>query len=213
MSRIAVIGASRGIGFETVKTLLKLDHEVVAFSRSATKIQMDHPQLLKIAGDATQKSDINAALNGSDAVIQTLGVPLNSKLLTGPIELFSSSTRELIIAMNEAGIRRLISVTGFGAGDSKGAINCFQKIPFNIIFGHAYRDKSIQEDYIKKSGLDWTIVRPGVLINAPLKQTYKIYQHRKEWRNGFVSRRSVADYISRILFNVDSHGKDPVIVN
>ena len=54
-------------------------------------------------------------------------------------------------------INRLIAVTGF-AGDSMAAISCFQKVPFNIVFGQ-YRDKSAQEALIKDPTLDWTIVR------------------------------------------------------
>ena len=47
--------------------------------------------------------------------------------------------------MEELEINRLIAVTGFGAGDSMAAINCFQEVPFNIVFGQACRDKSAQK--------------------------------------------------------------------
>jgi uncharacterized protein YbjT (DUF2867 family) len=213
MSRIVVMGGSRGIGLETVKALLKDGHEVVAFSRGARGLQLNDPTLVKVSGDATSENDVRAALDGADAVVQALGIPLNLQLITGPIDLFSSATQTLISAMEGKGVRRLIAVTGFGAGDSEAAINCFQKIPFNIIFGQAYRDKSVQEKSIKKSSLDWTIVRPGVLTNGPLKPGYRVRQHRKEWRNGMIPRAAVADYISRIINDPDSHGTDPVLAN
>ena len=213
MSRIVVIGGSRGIGLETVKALLKGGHEVIAFSRSANKLKFNDPALLKITGDATNESDVLTAIEKADIVVQTLGVPLNLNLITGPINLFSVSTKILIPIMERKGIRRLIAVTGFGAGVSESAINCFQKVPFNIIFGHAYSDKSIQEEHIKKSGLDWTIVRPGILINGPIKPGYKVRYNQEEWRNGIVSRAAVADYILRVLVDRNTYGTEPVLTN
>lgn len=213
MSRIVVMGGSGGIGLETVKALLKEGHEVVAFSRRAKKLHLKDLKLLKISGDATSEDDVRAAIEGADAVVQALGVPMNLKLITGPIHLFSSATQTLVPIMESMGVRRLIAVTGFGAGDSEAAINCFQKIPFNIIFGQAYRDKSIQEENIKTSGLDWTIVRPGVLTNGALRQGYRVRLRRKEWRNGTIPRAAVADYISRILNDPDTYRTDPVLAN
>ena len=115
--------------------------------------------------------------------------------------------------MESLGVRRLIAVTGFGAGGSRSTINCLQRIPFNIIFGQAYRDKSIQEENIKESSLDWTIVRPGSLTNGHLKLGYCVRQHRKRWRNGTIPRVAVADYISRILNDSKTYGTDPVLTN
>ena len=213
MIRIVVMGGSRGIGLETVKALLGDGHEVVAFSRGADKLKLDNPALLKISGDATNEGDVRKAIEQADIVVQTLGVSLNLNLITGPINLFSSATKTLIPIMESNGVRRLIAVTGFGAGDSESAINCFQKIPFNFIFGHAYRDKSDQEENIKKSDLDWTILRPGVLTNGPLKPGYSVHKHQKEWRNGIITRAAVADYISRILVDPNTYGTDPVLTN
>ena len=68
--------------------------------------------------------------------------------------------------MRPQGVKRLISVTGFGAGDSRASINCHQLLPFRFFFGRAYDDKDVQERLIKDSALDWTIVRPGLLTNG-----------------------------------------------
>jgi hypothetical protein len=78
------------------------------------------------------------------------------------VHLFSDATRVLIAAMGAQGVKRLICVTGFGAGDSRASISFLQRLPFQIVFGRAYADKSLQERLIKESVLDWTIARPGV---------------------------------------------------
>ena len=99
-------------------------------------------------------------LNGIEVVLQTLGVSVGD--LFRPVTLFSHATRVLVNAMESRGVKRLICVTGFGAGDSYASISFLQLVPFRLVFGRAYDDKSVQERLIKQSSLDWTIVRPGV---------------------------------------------------
>ena len=211
MSRVLVMGGSSGIGLETVKALLGRGHDVIAFSRGAKNLRLDHPKLDRISGDATNTEEVRNAITDADAVVQALGVPVSLKLLTGPIDLFSSATKTLIPIMEEMDIKRLIAVTGFGAGNSNEAINCVQRIPFNVIFGHAYRDKSAQETLIKGSTLNWTIVRPGVLTNQSLKRSYKVRLKPSEWRNGIISRAAVADYIAAAIDDDTTIGEEPVL--
>jgi putative NADH-flavin reductase len=128
-------------------------------------------KLEKVRGDALKNQDVEAALIGVDVVIQTLGVGLGDMIR--PVHLFSDATRVLIGAMKARSVKRLICVTGFGAGDSRASISWLQRLPFHIVFGRAYDDKSLQERLIKKSGLDWTIVRPGVLTGGPRTGRYQ----------------------------------------
>ena len=213
MSRVVVMGGSRGIGLESVKALLEKGHKVIAFSRGANRLQLTHPNLTLVSGDATSANDVRAAIRNVDTVVQALGVPISLKLLTGPIDLFSSATRILLPIMEDMKVRRLIAVTGFGAGDSEAAISFLEKVPFNIVFGQAYRDKSAQEALIKDSSLDWTIVRPGILTNQHLKKPYRVRTQFSEWRNGVISRAAVADYIASAIDNPATIGAEPVLTN
>jgi len=51
---VLIIGASRGIGLETVRAALEAGHSVRALARSARRIPVDHPKLEKMAGDALE---------------------------------------------------------------------------------------------------------------------------------------------------------------
>ena len=212
MKRILIIGASSGIGLSATKVALANGHYVKAFARRIKSINVNHSNLEKIAGDALNPDDIDKALQEVDVVIQSLGVPLDLKLITGPINLFSQSTKILLRAMNEKSINRLISITGFGAGESRSSINAFQRIAFEAIFGRAYRDKDIQEQLIKSSDLDWTIIRPGVLTNSS-SQVPKVLVEPKEWRNGCVSRATVATFLIQQIESKDLIGESPVLVS
>jgi putative NADH-flavin reductase len=212
MATILIIGASSGIGLATTKLALEKGHSVVAFARSADQITLQHAKLKKSVGDARQADDVRRALSGTNAVMQTLGVPANARLLTGPIDLFSTATAALLPLMQEAGIRRLISVTGFGAGESRSRIPPLQRLGFDLVFGRAYRDKDIQEQMITQSDLDWTIVRPGVLINTRKAGRYRILTTPQQWRNGIVSRSDVADFLVRQLTDDACLKQAPVLV-
>jgi len=211
MIRILIIGASRGIGLETTHQALDAGHHVLALARSATGMATSNPRLEKMRGDALKTEDVEAALVGVDVVIQTLGVGLGD--LFRPVHLFSDATRVLIAAMKDQGVKRLISVTGFGAGDSRASISCLQRLPFQIVFGRAYRDKSLQERLIQESGLDWTIARPGVLTGGPRTGRYKILSDSSKWRNGIISRADVAEFLVRLIEDRTYIRQAPVLVN
>ena len=212
MNKLLIIGASSGIGLQTTKNALKHGFNVRAFSRSANNIDISDERLEKVSGDALSASDVEAALAGCEAVIMALGVPANLKLITGPITLFSEATKVLIPLMGKHNIKRLICVTGFGAGESIAAINPLQKIGFNMVFGRAYADKSNQEAQIVDSDLDWTIVRPGVLTNCSFPASYRVLAEKQEWKNGIVSRASVAEFIVNELEKNEYIHKAPVLI-
>src|SRR6185295_4101194 len=164
MATLLVIGASRGIGLETVKRALEAGHRVRAFARGAASIPLEAPALVKIAGDALDKTRVAAAVAGADAVIQSLGAPKGPQSILSGTTLFSQATRILIEAMRESGVRRLLTVTGLGAGDSRGHGSfLYDAILFPLILKRVYDDKDVQEQMIKASGLEWTIARPGLL--------------------------------------------------
>ena len=74
MAKLLVVGASRGIGLETVKAALRAGHNVRALARSARGIPIQDPALDKVTGNALDSETVRDALEDVDAVIQTLGV-------------------------------------------------------------------------------------------------------------------------------------------
>jgi putative NADH-flavin reductase len=195
MAHLLVIGASQGIGLETAKAALAAGHRVRAFARSAAGMRLAAPGLERFPGDALQAGDVAAALDGVDAVVQVLGVPFSA--LFAPVTLFSKATNLLVPAMEQAGVRRLLAVTGFGAGDSRDAIGLLQRVPFRAVFGRAYDDKDAQEMRIRRSTLDWTLVRPGVLVGGAPTGRAKVLEDPASWRNGLIPRADVADFLVR----------------
>ena len=171
MAKVLIIGASRGIGLETVKAALQAGHSVRALARSARRIPIDHPELEKMAGDALEMATVKRALTGVDVVTQSLGVSAGPQIILKPTWLFSKATRVLVTAMEQAHVKRLICVTGFGAGDSHGHGGFLYSVAFHLLLGRLYDDKDVQERMVRRSKLDWVIVRPVILTDGPKTNT------------------------------------------
>lgn len=214
MARILVIGASRGIGLETVKRALAQGHQVRALARHAETIPMHGANLERVSGDARDRTTLASAVAGVDAVIQTLGAGAHPRVLLGGTTLFSDATRALIDAMKVAGVRRLIVVTGIGAGDSRGHGGfLYDAVVFPLFLKRVYDDKDVQEQMVRGSGLDWTIVRPGLLTSAPASGRYRALENPADWRAGTISRADVADFLVSQVEDPSYLRKTPLLID
>jgi putative NADH-flavin reductase len=143
LATVLIVGASRGIGLETVKRALEAGHKVRALARLARLIPIDHPDLEKVSGDALDPTIVKGALDGVDAVIQTLGVAPGPQMIFKPVKLFSKATRVLVDLMQETDVKRLICVTGLGAGNSRGKGGCLYNAIFPLFLKPTYDNKDV----------------------------------------------------------------------
>jgi uncharacterized protein YbjT (DUF2867 family) len=214
MAKVLVIGASRGIGLETVRAALRSGHSVRALARSVASMPIQNADLDKVSGNALDSDTIRNALQDIEAVIQTLGVDVCPWAVFEHTTLFSQSTRILVDAMKAAGLKRLIAVTGLGAGDSRGHGGLlYDVVVFPLLLKRVYDDKDVQEWIIKSSGLDWTIVRPGLLTNRPATGRYRILTAPEDWRFGMISRDDVADFLVRQVDDRALIGTTPLLIS
>ena len=214
MAKVLIIGASRGIGLETVRAALRAGHRVRALARSAARMPIQDANLDTVSGDALDRDTIRDALQDVDVVIQTLGVNFAPKLIFEGTTLFSDSTRILVDAMKVAGVKRLIAVTGLGAGDSRGHGGfIYDAVVFPLLLKRVYDDKDVQEWIIRSSGLDWTIVRPGLLTNRPATGRYRVLTASKDWQFGAISRSDVADFLVQQIDDRTLVGTTPLLIS
>ena len=213
MATVLIIGASRGIGLETVRAALEARHSVRALARSARRIPVDHPKLERMAGDALEMATVKRALTGVDVVIQSLGVSAGPEIILKPTRFFSKATRVLVTAMEEAQVKRLICVTGFGAGDSRCRGGFLYNAVFHLLLGRVYDDKNVQERIVRRSKLDWVIVRPVILTNGPKTNAYRALADPRRWTCGFISRADVADFLVKQIDDDAFLHKTPVLTS
>ena len=188
---VAIIGATGGIGLETVQQALNKGHRVTALSRNTKNIP-PHPNLVRLNGDATRLTDLKTAMDGTDALLLTVGTKVKKNTT-----LFSQIARVLIQAVEETRYQNpVIIITGFGAGDSKPYLSFFMRTIIYLFLKDQYKDKTLMEDLIHASNLNWEIVRPGILKNGSHTGHYRVLTSLKNgMRVGKISRADVADYL------------------
>lgn len=189
---ISIIGASAGIGLETVKIGLQRGHCITTLSRSIVQLP-NNENLNQIVGDALNKTDLLAAIQNADAVIVTLGTRKSMKSTT----LFSDFSKLLVEVQSKSKAQiPHIFVTGFGAGDSGNYVNWLVRLFLKYFLKEVYQDKSKMEEIISQSNLNWIIVRPGQLLDKPLTEQYRTETSLFKGINiGAINRSDVADYL------------------
>lgn len=192
---ILIMGATSGIGKLAVDEAIARGLPVRAFARGAASLE-PRDLLEPFAGDAREPGDVARALQGTRAVIYALGIKERLSMLWQEETLFSDSTKVLLEAMAGAGSpKRLVSVTGFGAGRSRQAMSALESMGHKAVLGRPYADKDRQEALIMASDTDWTIARPVILRNSPRSGRVQVLREPSTWRNGLVSRADVAMYL------------------
>jgi len=143
-------------------------------------------------GDILTRKIVEGACVGQDAVCICIGMVPSSK----KVELFSQGTAYVLGGMKKAGVKRLLAVTGIGAGDSKGIGGFFyEKVTLPILLRHIYDDKNRQETLIQASDVDWTIVRPAFLTQMPLTGQYRVLTDMQGCKVDKISRADVAHFM------------------
>jgi uncharacterized protein YbjT (DUF2867 family) len=163
-----------------------------------------------VAGDARDPAAIAQGLTGAQAVVWAIGMGPARK----PVRLFSDSLSVLLPAMKAAGVRRLLAVTGIGAGDTRGHGGWFyDRVQQPLLLARLYEDKDRAEALIRASDLDWTIVRPGFLTNQPARPALNAITNPAAYRLGRISRASVAGWMLDQIDRREFWRASPLLIN
>lgn len=181
MKNILIIGASGSLARYVIEKL-KEDKELhlTLFTRKKSRIT-DISGCDVIEGDATNYNDVRNAVKGRDIVYVNLA---------GDLETMS---KNIVKAMQETGVKKIIAISSIG------------------IYGTPLRSVLVPyrklADIIENSGLDYTILRPDWFTNAN-EVDYAITQKEEDEAGSAVSRKSIADFISKIVANPELHKKE-----
>ena len=169
--RIAVLGASGGVGRLIVGRALDQGCAVVCQTRNASKLDAIATRVRVREFDPTDPVRLGKFVKGADAVVFALGVDA-----AAPTTLFTDVTKALLAAMSRERVRRLIAITGVGAGETRGHGGFFyDRIIFPVFTRKRYADKDRQEALIAASDLDWIIVRPAPFSNRRVPGSIEVH--------------------------------------
>jgi uncharacterized protein YbjT (DUF2867 family) len=218
--RLAIFGPTGGTGRRLVERAIAEGHDVTAFARNPSKITARHERLRIVVGDAFDPESVLEAVAGTEAVICVLGSrtpsnPLHPRRPGDPHGVTSAGSQNIVAAMKEHGLRRLVCQTAWGVGESRqnpgiaGAF--FMNVLVPPLLRDEYADKEAQEKIVAESGLDWIIVRPMILTNGSWTNDYRADVDLKPGRRPYISRADVADFLLKQLTDDTFVRKTPAI--
>ena len=167
--KIVVFGATGIVGKAVVDEALRKGHEVTVLTRDARKVTTRHEHLHIVEGNVSDKNVVRTVLKGQEAVVQTLGI--GGKGDGKPTNVVSEANKIIMTEMEQMNIKRLIAISVIGAGNSLTFLPwIYRKLVLPLFmkwFQAIIDDKNRMEPMIKKSGLDWTIVRCTTIKERP----------------------------------------------
>jgi putative NADH-flavin reductase len=203
--KIVVFGASGRTGANIVEQALRRGYGVTAFIHKA-RGPMRVEKLRSVEGDALNLGDVEKAVAGQDAVLSALGRGSSPGPVTFP------GTKNIMDAMEKHGVKRLIVESAFGAGDSAKEMSLLDRLFIRgILLRSAYRDKDLMEEYVEKSSLKWTIVRPSRLTDGTRKGIYRAGERIPLNVASGISRADVADFMLKQVQAEDFVRKKPSV--
>jgi putative NADH-flavin reductase len=201
--KLLVLGATGGTGLEIVSQAIERGHSVTAFVRAPDPLKRFGDRITVIRGNLLNSSELQRVLEGHDAVLSGFGprLPVSKADAT----LLQRFAVELTSGMFQASVRRVVvESTAFLFKDSI--------IPPTNLFGRLFfpdivRDAGEMENIFRKSGLDWTMVRPPRLTDKPRTGKYRVLEGHLPGFGFAISRADVADFMIKAGENGASVGK------
>lgn len=160
--KVIIFGATGPTGRELVARALEKGHDVTAFARNPKGLGMEEEEGFRIVpGDVLQPKTVDRAMKGQQAVLCAVGPRAHTGTGETPYNVVSVATRHIIEAMEQTGTKRLVTLSSAGVGDSRGKLGFFRESILIPLFSKAqFRDKQLQEEYVRESSVEWVIVRP-----------------------------------------------------
>lgn len=189
--RVTVLGAGEGLGAAVAKRAMAAGWAVTGLSPPGRA-----PESVRtVAGSVLDVAVLATAIEGADAVAWCVGGGPTGPALFRHTDSYSNGTTTLLAAMSVAKVRKLVAVTSLGLGETRGRAGfVFDRIVQPLILGAIFADKERQEDLIRASGVDWTIVRPAGLTDEPPTGQYHATVNPDEIRTGSISCADVAAF-------------------
>ena len=205
--KLTIFGATSSSGRLLVEKALAAGHEVTAFVRDPSKLEVTNERLKVVAGDALNAAQVEKAISGSDAVLSTLG-PKGK-----PAVMAARSTRNIVDGMEKHGVKRLVVVTvaGISVPQDKRGVNLVSAL-IRLLLKDVFIDRENQLKVLEESSLDWIAVRVPRLTDDPATGSVKAFFGNASPAMK-VTRADLADFMLKQLASDQWCRQAPILSN
>lgn len=208
---ILVAGASGRVGRYVVDELRQGGYRFRPLTRSKAeaikRLGSDYAELDWVECDVRDPAQVAAAMQGVDYVISVIGA--NEVGGANSAEFVDyGGVKNLVDAARRVGVRQFVLLTAIGVTDPAH--------PFNKATKGALGWRLKGEDSVRQSGVPYTIVRPGGLVNTPAGQAGVRFEQGDNWRpllRSTLSRGDLAQVLIATLGNPDAVRRTFEVVN
>jgi putative NADH-flavin reductase len=197
--RITVFGATGGVGGLVVAQALDAGHKVTAVVRDPARFRLRHPALeVAAVPDLADLDRLRPAVEAADAALSGIG-PRSRK--DGPVA--STATRSIIRALEDTGVRRFVAISAAPVGpvpDGDSFLNRRVAMPLiSRLLRPVYDDLGAMEEDLRRSTLEWSVVRPPKFTDKPTTGRYRMSVGTNVPRGYTISRGDVAHAMLAVL--------------
>jgi len=195
--KVCIFGATGKTGLKIIEQGLNMGLEITAYARNSEKLLAYSDKVTIVEGMLEDKQQLETAIINQDIIISALGT-VDRK----PNTVLSDGTSNIMDVMNSNKVKRFVVITSLGCRESVKQVKSFlfRELVVKRLAKEIWADKNWQEDLIEASGLDYTIVRPGGLRDAPLTLDYKVFSSRQSIpKKTMISRSDVANFVLKII--------------
>ncbi|TKA08070.1 NAD(P)-dependent oxidoreductase [Actinacidiphila oryziradicis] len=193
--KLLIFGATGGTGAHLLTQALDAGHNVTVIARDPGKVvPKEHSSLTVLGGDALAPGTWQSAVAGHDAVLSCLG----STDRKHPTTVYSQGTANIVKAMREHTVRRLVCLSSAGLEIPPGiplSQRLVTKLVVQRLYRHGYADMAEMERVVTSSDTHWTIIRPPMLTDGPLTRRYRTAENAHVSHPTSLPRADLAHYM------------------
>jgi putative NADH-flavin reductase len=170
--KIAILGSTGFVGKVLIHKAVAAGYQVKTLARNPEKLKDIRDKVEIIQGSVFEPSAVEATIEGTEAVISTIGPPPRNP--GDPIQ-YEKAMKEIVKLMNKHGIKRYIHIGGavhLGGENENWTINRrLLRFFLNLFSKSILVAKHLEWEVLKKSDLDWTLVRPPRITDEEVSGT------------------------------------------
>lgn len=166
---IVVIGATAQCAPAIIDLALSQGRKVTALARRPEAVKGSHPNLRVVKGDVREPDSLDAAMTGHETVVSLVGPRVDPRVEIQSIDLYSLGATNIINAMRKKGNKRLVACSSIGVRNEIKEKPKSDSINLMWMWNSRklYADMREMEKIVRSAGLEFVLLRPGFLIEAP----------------------------------------------
>jgi len=208
--KITILGSTGFVGKVLIKKATDAGYQVKTLARNPEKLEEIKDKIEIIKGSVFESSSVEAAIEGAEAVLSTIGPPQRNP--GDPLQ-YEKAMKNIVSAMDKYGIKRYIHIGGAAHQGGENEVwnfnRKFLRLFLNLVGKQILVAKHLEWEVLKKSDLDWTLVRPPRITNE--EASGNILADEKRLESLKVSVGDLTDFILEQIASKDWIRKAPLV--